>query len=48
MQLCGALAVFQAEQGPRDNNPDHRDLTNKSWVTSSEQDHQEKSCDRVT
>jgi hypothetical protein len=47
MQLCSALAVFQAEQGPRDDNPDHRGLTNKSWVTSSEQDHQKKSRDRV-
>jgi hypothetical protein len=34
--------------GSRDHNPDHRDLTNKSWVMSSEQDHQKKSRDQIT
>ncbi|KAN0140704.1 hypothetical protein V8E53_001531 [Lactarius tabidus] len=50
-QLALARACYRQDEdhvmGSRDENPDYGSLTNKSWVTSSEQDHQKKSRDRV-
>jgi hypothetical protein len=52
--ICSCAAHWQCYRqdedhvmGSRDDNPDLGSLTNKSWVTSSEQDHQKKSRDRV-
>jgi hypothetical protein len=52
--ICSCAAHWQCYRqdedhvmGSRDINPDYGSLTNKSWVTSSEQDHQKKSRDQV-